>query len=158
MIPNLANYDNLLAKLEYDLQRYLENNHTYSMLDCLMGINAIPEWILHTDTAPAQLKTIAAQKIEVMKGVGFIFDPANLDADLDTQLGFVRLTCNHSKHKTDSPHIPRIKTIGAATFPMVFPATFTPMMFIGDKQVNAAKIIKAALDFWKVQFERFPII
>ena len=158
MIPNLAHYDDLLAKLEYDMQRYLENNHTYSMLDCLMSINSIPEWILHTNTAPMDLKTIAAHKIEIMKGIGFAFDPENLDTDLDTQLRFVRLICNHSKHKTDSPHIPVIKTVGAATLPFVFPAIFVPMIFIGDKQVNAAKIIKSAYDFWNAQFQAYPVV
>jgi hypothetical protein len=149
MLPQLIDFSDLLLKLEYDIDRYKKNNHTYELMDCLLTLNALPEWIIGSPNVESVLKTIAKEKIQIMKGVNFGFDEERLDFDLDTKLRFIRLICNHSKHKTDSIHIPIIKSKGAITLPAILPATFISMIFIGNKQINAQKLICDVYDFWK---------
>lgn len=68
MIPNLENYTELISKLEFEFQRYKDYNHTYALLDCLMGLNALPKWIVKTADIPDKLKLTATEKISIMKG------------------------------------------------------------------------------------------
>jgi hypothetical protein len=112
-------------------------------------LNAIPEWIASTKGVSTSLLQLAQEKIQVMKGNVGVFDEDRLDSDLNTQLRCIRLICNHSKHKTDSPHIPTIKSEGGIAFPITFPGTFVNMIFIGEKKVNARKLILDAYNFWK---------
>jgi hypothetical protein len=149
MLPEINNYLELVRKLDYDLDRYQKNNHIYELMDCLMILNALPEWIKESSEASVSLKALASTKILVMKGKGLTFDENQLDTDVDHQLRFIRLICNHSKHKTDSPLIPVIRSKYGATFPMTLPAKLYNIIAIGDKEIDAEDLINKVTDFWK---------
>lgn len=144
----------LVKKLDYDLGRYNKNNHIYELMDCLMILNALPEWIKESSEASTSLKTLAAAKILVMKGSGFTLDESKLDTDIDHQLRFIRLICNHSKHKTDSPLIPVIRSKYGATLPMTLPAKLYHIIAIGHKEVDAEYLIQNVGGFWKSEINK----
>ena len=155
MLPQIINYLDLFKKLEYDIDRYSKSNHIYELLDCLLTLNAIPEWIINSEDATEELKKLAEAKLKIMKGLdGFSFEEDKLATDIDQKLRFVRLTCNHSKHKTNSKHIPVIKSVFGATFPFTFPAKFCNIIAIGTKEIDAEQLVNDVADFWKNQVEK----
>lgn len=107
MLPELNNYKDLLAKLEYDKSRLSKTSHIYELLDCLLTLNALPEWISNSQSEKNSLKNIADEKIQIMKGHIFKFDENLINEDINQKLRIIRLVCNHAKHKTDSILIPK---------------------------------------------------
>ena len=61
MLPELDNFNDLLSKLEY-IKRLTKTSHIYELLDCLLTLNAIPEWIINSSTDDTELREIANQK------------------------------------------------------------------------------------------------
>jgi hypothetical protein len=55
MLPELNNYLELVKKLDYDLDRYSKNNHIYALMDCLMILNSLPEWIKESSEASVMI-------------------------------------------------------------------------------------------------------
>ena len=149
MLPEMKNFYDLLAKLEYDIERYNLTSHIYELLDCLMTLNAIPEWIVAGDNQNESLRRVATEKIKIMKGTNFIFDEKLLYENIDHKLRLVRLICNHAKHKTDSKQIPIITREYDASFPMEFPVKFDYIISIGEKAVDAEFLITEVARFWK---------
>ena len=159
MLPEINDYTDIISKLDYDIKRYTQNAHIYELVDCLLTLNALPEWIVSSIKAKPSLVLLANNKIIIMKGSGgFVFDENKLDSDMDHKLRFVRLICNHSKHKTNSGHIPVIKTISDSRdtgFPYVFPVIFYKhRIVIGSKSVDAEILINEVTDFWKKEIAR----
>lgn len=152
MLPEINNYFDLIKKLDYDLKRYQRNNHIYELLDCIMTLNALPEWIIESLEASDSLKKLAFEKIQIMKGLnGFIFDEDKLNSDLDHKLRFIRLICNHSKHKTDSKQIRIIKSAWGATLSMTLPAKLDFIIEIGNQEIDAEELINDVANFWKTE-------
>lgn len=151
MLPEINNYLELVKKLDYDLERYRKTNHIYELMDCLMTLNSLPEWIVESSEASPSLKVMASAKIKIMKGLGFTLDEEKLDTEIDHQLRFIRLICNHSKHKTDSNLIPIIKSKFGGTLPIILPGKFCNIVAIGDKEIDAENLINSATDFWKTE-------
>jgi hypothetical protein len=149
MLPELDNFNDLLSKLEYDIKRLTKTSHIYELLDCLLTLNAIPEWIINSSTDDTELREIANQKLKVMRGQDFIFDENLLSENLDQKFRIVRLVCNHAKHKTDSIHIPKIKREINCGFPMMLPAKFGFIISIGSRQIDAEYLILELAEFWK---------
>ncbi len=150
IIPKISDYQDLLKKLDYDIQRYRKNNHSYELIDCLMTLNALPEWIKKSETSSDSLKNIAIEKEIIMKGRnGFQLDENLIESNIDHQLRFIRLFCNHSKHKTDSGRIPKIISEYGATFPMTLPAKLYNIIALGNKSFDAEYLILQVYDFWK---------
>jgi len=108
-----------------------------------------PEWIKESSEASVSLKALASTKILVMKGKGFAFDENQLDIDIGHQLPFIRLICNHSKHKTDSPLIPVIKSSYRAPFSVTLPAKLYNIIATGNKEIRAEDLNNKVADFWK---------
>lgn len=155
MLPQLDDYLQLWNKLEYDIKKYKETNHIYELLNCIMTLNSLPEWIEKSYNSSLILKETAINKIQIMKGRGgFLFDESKLDLDIDQQLRFIRLICNHSKHKTDSELIPIVKSKWGATLPMKLPAKFSNIIAIGEKEIDAEDLINSIAKFWKSEFEK----
>ncbi len=123
-------------------------------MDCLMILNSLPEWIKESSEASTSLKALASAKILLMKGQGFTLDENKLDTEIDHQLRFIRIICNHSKHKTDSQLIPVIRSKYGATFPMTLPAKFYNIIAIGDKEIDAEDLINNVADFWKSEINK----
>ncbi|TKB97007.1 hypothetical protein [Pedobacter cryophilus] len=150
MFPQLDNYLQLWTKLEYDIKKYKETNHIFELLNCIMTLNSFPEWIDKSQESSNSLKETAREKIKIMKGLdGFIFDESKLDSDIDQKLRFIRLICNHSKHKTDSELIPIIKSKWGTSFPSKFPGKFCNIIAIGEKEIDAEHLINSVAEFWK---------
>jgi hypothetical protein len=153
MLPEINSYLELVKKLDYDLERYSRTNHIYELLDCFMTLNSLPEWIKGSPEASQPLKGIAEAKLKIMKGQDFTLDVDKLDTDIDHQLRFIRLICNHSKHKTDSSQIPIIKSMGGSAFPATLPVKFD-IVAIGDKEVDAEDLINRVANFWKTEINK----
>lgn len=149
MTPELSSYKDLFQKLEYDLVRFSKTNHIYELLDCFMTLNAIPEWIINSSEVDMVSKEIIQIKLQIMKGQNFDFNEEFLSESIDQKLRLVRLVCNHAKHKTDSPLIPKIERIYDATFPLILPAKFGYIISIGKHRVDAETLIKELKNFWK---------
>ena len=153
MLPELDNFHDLLKKLDYDIERLNKTSHIYELLDCLLTLNAIPEWIVNSSTENETLKEIANQKLKIMKGHEFSFDENLLHEDFDQKLRLIRLVCNHAKHKTDSIHIPKIKREMDCGFPMMLPAKFGFVISISKQSVDAEYLVFELAKFWKSKIE-----
>jgi hypothetical protein len=155
IIPEIADYNDLLKKLEFDMKRYRTNNHSYELIDCIMTLNALPEWITKTESTSMELREIANEKISIMKGRnGFEFDETLISSEIDHQLRFIRLFCNHTKHKTESGIIPKIISRYGATFPMTLPAKLFNMIALGKTEFDAEFLIMNIYEFWKKEIEK----
>lgn len=154
-IPEISDYKDLLKKFEHDLKRYSKNNHSYELIDCIMTLNALPEWITKSENASQELKSLAREKISIMKGLNnFEFNENLIQTEINHQLRFIRLFCNHSKHKTDSGQIPRIISKYGATLPAILPAKLYNIIAIGDLEFDAEYLIVKIYDFWKKEIEK----
>lgn len=154
IIPEISSFEHLLKKLEYDLERYSKYNHSYVLIDCIMSLNALPEWINNSANIPDELKELARAKELIMKGNnGFELDESQLKFDIDHQLRFVRLFCNHSKHKTDSGQIPKIISTYGAAFPMTLPAKLYNFMAVGSLEFDAEYLLLKVYNYWKENIE-----
>lgn len=155
MIAELQNYLDLMKKLDHDLQQYSANQTVFELLDCLLTLNSIPEWIANDPSAPAGLRLIADEKIVIMKGQkpGFSFDESLLHSDTDQMMRLIRLVSNHSKHKTDSPHIPVIRNAG---LPYTLPFKVGQHLLIGNLKIDAENILQKVTDFWETQITLHP--
>lgn len=70
-------------------------------------------------------------------------------AAIDHQLRFVRLFCNHSKHKTDSGQIPKIISTYGANLPMTLPAKLCTIMAVGSLELDAEYLFLKIYNYWK---------
>ena len=155
IIPEISDYNDLLKKLEFDMERYRTNNHSYELIDCILTLNALPEWITKTESASAELKEITNEKINIMKGRnGFEFNETLISSEIDHQLRFIRLFCNHTKHKTESGIIPKIVSRYGATFTMTLPAKLYNMIALGETEFDAEFLIMNIYEFWKKEIEK----
>lgn len=154
IIPEISDFNDLLKKLEFDLKRYQKNNHSYELIDCIMTLNSLPEWIIKTENISKELKELTELKISIMKGKGFEFDESKIESDINHQLRFIRLFCNHTKHKTESGQIPKIITRYGATLPMLLPAKLYNMIALGKTEFDAEFLINNIYDFWKKEIEK----
>jgi hypothetical protein len=150
IIPEISSFKDLMKKLEFDLKRYEKNNHSYELIDCIMTLNSLPEWIIKTENISKELKNLAERKITIMKGNnGFKFDETKIEKDIDQQLRFIRLFCNHTKHKTESGQIPKIISRYGATLPATLPAKLYNMIALGETEFDAEFLINNIYNFWK---------
>ena len=156
MIPKLNDYKDLVLKFDYNMKKLRESNHIYDLLDCFLTLNSIPEWIIKSNTASESLKKIAQEKYDIMRGQkqGFILDENLLINNIDHQMRFIRLLCNHTKHITNKEEIPIIQSIPGTTFPMMLPARFCIIVTIGKMQVDGELIAFQASEFWKNEIEK----
>lgn len=153
IIPEISDFNDLLKKLEFDLKRYQKNNHSYELIDCIMTLNSLPEWIIKTETISKELQELTKRKISIMKGKDFEFDESKIESDINHQLRFIRLFCNHTKHKTESGQIPKIISRYGATLPMLLPAKLYNMIALGKTEFDAEFLINNIYNFWKKEIE-----
>ncbi|WP_026711788.1 hypothetical protein [Flavobacterium filum] len=144
-IPVLNDYKDWYDKALYDFDKFKQSRGVYELTDCLLTLNALPEWIRNSDNVDLHLKNIVVEKIEIMQGKNnFIFDETKLH-EVDQQLRFIRIFCNHSKHAVSKEKFPKIEM--AAMLPAMFPITFDYIK-IGNLVFPAEPIIKSVIDFW----------
>lgn len=148
MIQNIETYKDLIKKFEYDFDRFIKSSHAFDLMDCIHSLNALPEWIKNDSKADSQLIADAEAIEEIMKGNGFVFDPTQLDKDINQRLRLIRMICNHVKHKNKGANIPVIKSKEGNTFPMTLPAKFGSFIAIGDTELDAEAILQSVYDFW----------
>lgn len=143
-VHELSTYRDWLAKAEHELRRYQDTHDVYDLANALLTLNALPEWIKKSATAPQPLRSIARAKIRVMKGKGFKLDRSRLH-ELDHQLRLIRLFCNHAKHSDSKAEFDRISM--CTRFPATFPVRFDHMQ-VGDQAIEALPIVKEVVRFW----------
>lgn len=150
MLPELENYLDLFKKLEVDVARYQKDNHIYTLLDCFLTLNAMPEWIEGSSIADQALKDLAKEKIAIMKGAnGFVLDESKLQTDIDHQLRLIRLLCNQTKHSSPKAELPVFKSKWGATLPFTLPARLGFIVAIGTNEYDAEPILINVMNFWK---------
>ena len=145
-IPLLDDYNDWLDKAKYNFEKYQESYALYDLADCLLTLNALPEWIAKSDNAPEKLKNIATEKLDYMKDKvnKFVFDVTKFD-DINQKLRFIRIFCNYSKHSTPKQQFPKI--VMNSTLPASLPMKFENIL-IGDSFINASEIINDVILFW----------
>lgn len=146
-IPELRTYKHWLEKAKFDYLRYKKTFGLYALTDCLLTLNAIPEWITKEENISEELKRVAENKIIIMKGQkkGFLFNEKKLE-DIDQQLRFIRIFCNHSKHGSKKEKLPEISI--NAPFPLKLPICFEYIQ-VGDEYILAKNILKNVIIFWE---------
>lgn len=140
----LSDYRDWYMKSLHNFELYKQSSGVYDLADCLLTLNALPEWIIESENASDDLKNIAKEKIKIMKGDGFQFDEHKLD-NIDHKLRFVRIFCNFSKHAVAKDRFPKIEM--SFTFPATLPAIFKDIS-IGDIRYEAKIILEEVLNFW----------
>ena len=146
----LRNYLDLMNKLEYDLEKYSKNNNIYEFFNCLMTLNAIPEWIRNSDNSSSKLKEFANEKLSnIIANKNFKLDYNLLESEIDHKLRFIRLTCNHLKHRNNNKEIPLIKSQYGGMLPATFPIKLYNIIAIGEKSFDAEFILLDVAKFWK---------
>ena len=154
-IPSLVDFKDWLSKAKYDFERLSKSNEIFAFVDCLLTLNALPEWISNSKEAPKDLKKLADDKIRIMKGDNsrFQLEFDKIGNDIDHQLRFIRLFCNHTKHKEDK-NIPIIIKEFGGTLPASIPVEFTTVIKIDELKFNAKHIISNVLNFWDLKINK----
>ncbi|GMR19406.1 MAG: hypothetical protein BMS9Abin36_0001 [Gammaproteobacteria bacterium] len=146
-ITELRSYLDWLDKAKYEFELYKNNYGVYELSNCFLTLNALPEWIEKSDSAPDKLKNIATEKLIIMKGNDNMFqlDETKLD-EIDHQIRLIRVFCNHSKHGEKKDKLEEI--IMSAIFPMTFPIKFDHLK-VGNENVKVEPIIESIISFWE---------
>ncbi|MBD3671247.1 MAG: hypothetical protein HUJ29_10770 [Gammaproteobacteria bacterium] len=146
-ITTLQSYQDWLEKAKYEFELYKSKYGVYELSNCFLTLNALPDWIDKSDLAPQNLKSIAAEKIKIMKGDDnkFQLDETKLD-EINHQLRLIRLFCNHAKHGDKKEKLEAITM--SAVFPMTFPIKFDHLK-IGSENVNVVPVIESVISFWE---------
>lgn len=145
-IRTLITYKDWLEKSKHELQLYERSSSVYDMANCFLSLNALPEWIKESEDAPDNLRVLATEKILVMKEKfkGFVFDENSLD-QLDHQLRFIRIFCNHSKHGERKQVLPSISM--ASVIPGTLPMRLE-YMEVGNTLVVAVDLLRDVVSYW----------
>lgn len=146
-IPTLTDYNDLFLKAQCDFEQYKRTSGVYELANCLLTLNALPEWILNCDKISVELKKATLEKLNVMKNMNNLYplDEKALETDIDQKLRFVRLFCNHLKHSEPKEKFPAIEM--GAPIPTKLPAPFTKIK-IGERYFDAPSIVQSIIDFW----------
>jgi hypothetical protein len=148
MIAEIKDYKDLIKKIEYDIERYRKNNHVYELIDCLMSLSSLPEWISKNENASDNLRKIVDEKLLIMRGQGFEFNENEVENNIDHKLRFVRLYCNQTKHSKKKGEIPKIISKYGATLPFTFPGKLYNIIAIGEKEYDAEYLINDVYNYW----------
>ncbi|WP_151214060.1 hypothetical protein [Pseudomonas fluorescens] len=146
-IQELSRYTNWLEKAKHDILLYKQTFNVFDLANVFLSLNALPEWIAKSDDAPSGLRALACKKLHIMKGANdtFYLDETKL-SDLDHQLRFIRVFCNHSKHADKKKELPQITM--STTFPLTFPVKFD-RIHIGSITIEALPILESVIRYWE---------
>lgn len=146
-IATLCNYGDWLAKAEYDLSEFHDTSSVYALANCLLSLNALPEWIVNDQTARPKLKAIARTKLRIMTNddPSFTFDPNKL-GQVDHQLRFIRMFCNHAKHSKPKKIVDRIRM--CAPYPVKYPKRFDHLSLAGAI-ISGEDLARGVILFWR---------
>lgn len=134
-IPTMNNFQDLFKKAKYDFERFKADASIYSFIDCLLTLNALPDWIKNSEVENDSLNMIivAMQKNELVAD--------NILTDIEVTLRFIRFYANHAKHNKS------IKMVMCATFPLELPIRFKYIQ-VGELTIDSVEILKKVIDFW----------
>lgn len=145
-IPTLSSYSDWLEKAEHDLSMFEKKYNVYDMANCFLSLNALPEWIKKTDNASENIRQLAEDKICIMKHHQLDIERLKKN-DINNQLRFVRLFCNHAKHKKDKGEFIEISM--GARLPATFPIKFEYLSIGENCSIKAVDLLKNVIIFWK---------
>jgi hypothetical protein len=141
-VQNLESPEDMLNKVKYDFKRHCENNDIYSFMDCLLSLNAIPEWIKEDNRTSVEMKANIKELIEFMK-----FGSFDDLSSIENKLRLIRLICNHSKHGA-LKSFPKVKSINGSSFPMTFPIEFGTFVVLGNDERDVRPIISNVIEYF----------
>jgi len=149
-IKTLSTYSDWLDKAKYEFDLFTKSYGVYDLTNCLLTLNAIPEWIFNSKSSPENLSLMAHEKYLLMQGNNnFVLNTSKL-SEIDHQLRLVRMFCNHAKHNKSDKEKDENNMVSIDQC-FVFPATF-PIKFdrikIGDENFLAEPILESIINFW----------
>ncbi|TQD28255.1 hypothetical protein [Methanolobus vulcani] len=146
-VQGFESSNDVLDKAKYDFKRHCEDNEIYSFMDCLLSLNALPDWIAKdasiSTESKAENKKIK-EYIENDNTIGTI-------SSIEEKMRLVRLICNHSKHGAKKC-FPKVKCINGSSFPMNFPIIFGTFVALGDDEKDMRPIVSDIIDFFESLF------
>lgn len=145
-IPTLDSYSDWLEKAEHDLSVFEKTYNVYDMANCFLSLNALPEWVQKADNASEILRQLAEDKIYIMKYHQLDIERLK-DNDINNQLRFIRLFCNHAKHKKKKGDF--IKITMSARLPTILPIKFEYLSISENCSIKAVDLLKNVINFWK---------
>lgn len=147
-IPTLSSYADWLEKAEYDLSVFEKTYNVYDMANCFLSLNSLPNWIKKDNEAPKDLKELVEEKQKIIGRMG---DNLNLrklkNNDIDQSLNFIRMFCNHAKHKKEEGVFIEI-TMGAK-LPASLPMKFEYLSIGQNCSIKVMDLLKNVISFWK---------
>ena len=148
-IPTLSTTQDLIEKAEHDLNRFREDRSVYSMADCFLTLNAIPEWLeKHDGIDLGELN----KNNGIIKGEKCNPTEEGFKLSVEEKLRFVRCFCNHIKHAKEKKPIARVE-MASSPLPVPLPITFDniAVTYTNGKTdtLPAENILEAVLSFWK---------
>jgi hypothetical protein len=146
LIPTLESYEDWLKKAKKEFEDYKRTYSVYDLANCLLSLNALPEWIREDHHAPSELKTLSQEKIKIMKHHQLNIEKLK-EFEIDNCLRLTRLFCNHAKHSKAKDSFVKIST--AISLPANYPLTFKELV-VGNNNdtIEADKLLKKIIDFW----------
>ena len=148
MITEIKDYKDLMKKIKYDIERYQKDNNVYILIDCLMSLSSLPEWIFKNENAPEKLRKIAKEKLHLMQGLDFVLNEKEINNNIDHKLRFIRLYCNQTKHNDKKDELPQIVSRDGSYLAANLPIKFDNYIAIGEQEIDAEHLINDVYDFW----------
>ena len=148
-IPTLNTYQDWLKKAEKEFNDYSNSFNVYDFANCLLSLNALPEWISKTENISSELKEIVDNKLIIMRT--YQIDIKNLKKfDIDNCLRLTRTFSNHTKHNDAKDSF--IKISMSSKLPAQLPMKFE-YLTIGNNEDNfieAKELLNTIIKFWKI--------
>ncbi len=147
-IPTLNTYQDWLKKSEKEFIDYTKSYSVYDMANCLLSLNALPEWIVKSENVPDELRNIANNKLRIMKTYQINIEKLK-EFDIDNCLRLTRTFSNHTKHNDVKDSF--IKISMSSKLPATFPIKFEFLTIGNDENqfIEAKELLRTIIEFWK---------
>lgn len=141
-IPQLHGASDMLEKARFDMERFKADAGVYSLTDCLLTLNAIPEW-MGKDHPIVRIMTCEDN------------DPVYGEflESIEQQLRFIRCFSNHTKHNSEKKPIARIDMYAEleASFPITFDQIGVRYQCGKKGSVSALLILENTIKFFEAK-------
>jgi hypothetical protein len=154
MVTRFNNAYDMLAKAKRDLEKLEVTNDIDDFINCMLSLNALPEWIKKDDFFSSITKEKAIVIEYIMKEGSSFTSPNdfNLRENTNHQLRLIRAFCNHIKH-AGSQIFPSIDLVDDNTLPMELDFEFGMVLKIGEEKFKAKALIRNIINYWDSFFE-----
>jgi len=142
-----------LLKAQHDFLRFQADDTLYSLVDCMLTLNALPDWAPkdHRD----ELKKPYTDEVVTKIKIG---DLAEIDINSDKfYLYLTRCYCNHAKHNQTAMGIVKIEKIEGIILPARLPAKFKFVIKFYNMDIYCECIIQSLLTFWEKEIGSWSV-